>query len=140
MPQIRYAKNVNPGVHALAEYAVVGAQIYQRGVSWGMHLCFDRSTEDEEPIGEVVLVGTWYYDRSIPKRAAVIKLKAEFSRERYRETDDGQQILDTSRPIPVTRDGYVYRFLAFALGEYSSLADAKRWALEAPWGAVTWDA
>ena len=34
MPQIRYAKNVNPGVHALAEYAVVGAQIYQRGVSW----------------------------------------------------------------------------------------------------------
>lgn len=127
-------------VRAFPEIAKAGLAVYRRGVGWGMGLFLNRERDDEKPIGEVVLVGTWLYDKTVPQKIAIIKLGCEYSSQRYREDEEGELVLDTSKPPPVTPDGYVYQFLGtFGRDEYQSLEDAIRWAKDGPWGPVTWD-
>jgi hypothetical protein len=123
----------------MPENATIGAHVYQRRVSWDVGLFFDRQRDDEKPIGQVIAVGTWLYDNIVLKHVALIRIAAEFSDTRYRETPDGNLVFDPSLPIPRTSGGFVYRFLGtFGRGEYQSLDDAKRWAEHGPWGPVTW--
>lgn len=128
-------------IRATPENATIGAQVYQRRVSWDMGLFFDRQRDDEKPIGQVIAVGTWLYDNAVRKPVALIRISAEFSGTRYTEMTDGNLVFDSSLPIPHTSDGFVYIFLGtFGRGEYQSLDDAKRWAEYGPWGPVTWSA
>ena len=134
------AVNREKGIPALPKSAHAGMWVYQRGAGWGRHLDFEPEGDNEEPVGQVVAVGTWYRDKVWPERDAIIKKKAEFSSQRYRENEHGELELDEAIAIPVTEDGYVYEFLGtLGRGEYASLAGAKLSALDAPGGPVKWE-
>lgn len=135
-----FFKVVERGVLAIAENAKVGLPVYRRKSGRDSRLFFDRQQSGEELIGDVVLAGTWFDNESVPHRAAIIRVRCEFSTKRYREDAAGDLVVDPSIPSPVTADGYVYRFLPqFDGPEYKSLDEALWWAQNAPKGPVTWD-
>jgi hypothetical protein len=92
-------------------------------------------SEDEK----IVATGTWYYDGNVPRRIAVCAKEARFASSRYDwEKHDGPA-LDETRPIPETRDGFLYYCFLGNSGEYLSIEDAKTWADAQSWGPVAWD-
>jgi hypothetical protein len=52
----------------------------------------------------VVAEGAWLYDGTVPQHIAIYAKPARFADTRY---DDDDQ-LDESRPIPKTKDGFLY--------------------------------
>lgn len=78
--------------------------------------------------------GTWLYDRSVPMKIEVWAKPAHFACARFDEDDH----LIESRPIPETKDGFLY-FLVPGSGEYMTVEDAKAAADAKPWGPVKWD-
>lgn len=133
-------KVVERGLLAIAENAKVGLPVYRRQSGGGWRLFFDRQRSSEELIGEVVLTGTWFDNESVHHRAAIIRVRCEFSDKRYKEDAEGDLVVDPSIPSPVTEDGYVYQFLPqFDGPEYKSVGEATWWAQNAPNGPVTWD-
>jgi hypothetical protein len=81
-----------------------------------------------------VATGTWFYDKTIPKPIAVWAKPASEASSRYDEDDK----LDESRPIPETRDGFLY-VTRPGRGEFLTLEEAKASADAQPWGPVAWD-
>lgn len=86
-----------------------------------------------------VATGTWYYDGGVPKRIEVYKKEAQFASSRFNRDTDDQPTIDDSKPIPATRDGYLYFCLLGNSGEHLSVEDVKAWANSQPWGPVDWD-
>lgn len=82
---------------------------------------------------KIVATGTWYYDKTIPKRIVVYTVPAEFCWARYNDEDE----LEESRPVPVTPDGLVYK--TDCGGEKFTLKEIKLWADTQPWGPCEWD-
>jgi hypothetical protein len=81
-----------------------------------------------------VATGTWLYSGSVPYPITVWAKPASESYSRY----DWDDQLDESRPIPETRDGFLYCTLP-GQGEYLTIDDAKTSADSQPWGPVTWN-
>jgi hypothetical protein len=81
-----------------------------------------------------IATGTWRYDNTVPKPIALWAKPASDSSTRY---DDDDQ-LDESRPIPKTKDGFLY-FTWPGRGEFLTIEEAKASADREPWGPVKWD-
>ena len=90
---------------------------------------------EEYPNNKIVATGIWFYDRTVPKRIVIYAKPARFANSRY---DDDDQ-LDERRPIPDTRDGFLYFCDPGGYGEYLTIDEAKAEADAQPWGPVTWD-
>jgi hypothetical protein len=83
---------------------------------------------------KVVASGTWLYDGNVPKRIAIYAMPARYASSRW---DD--DILDESRPIPDTADGFLYYCWPGQSGEHLTIEAAKAWADAQPWGPIIWD-
>ena len=83
---------------------------------------------------KIVATGTWFYDRTVPRKIEVRAKDARFSSTRY--NDDER--LDENRPIPTTPDGLVY-FCVPGGCEGKTLDEAKKLVDGQPWGPVKWD-
>jgi hypothetical protein len=84
---------------------------------------------------KVVATGTWLYDGTVPMRISVCARPARFASSRY---DDDDQ-LDETRPIPDTKDGFLYCCFPFSDSGHLTIDEAKEWANAQPWGPVIWD-
>jgi hypothetical protein len=84
---------------------------------------------------KIVATGTWFYDGTVASRVVVYAKLAHFASCRY---DDDDQ-LDESRPIPETKDGFLYFCFPGRSGEHLTVEDAKAWFDAQPWGPATWD-
>jgi hypothetical protein len=89
--------------------------------------------------GNVAATGTWYYDGSVPRRIEVYKKEARLAWSRFDHETDYEPSIDESRPIPATKDGYLYYSSLGNSGEHLSAEDVKAWADSQPWGPVEWD-
>jgi hypothetical protein len=87
------------------------------------------------PEWNIVATGTWYYDRTVQQQIAVYAKPARLASSRYDEDDQ----LDESRPIPETRDGFLYFCWPGKSSEHLTPDDAKAEADTKPWGPVKWD-
>jgi len=83
----------------------------------------------------MVAGGTWLYDGTVRQRLAIYAKPARFAASRY---DDNDQ-LDETRPIPNTKDGFLYYCWPGRSGEHLTIEDVKAWADAQPWGPVNWD-
>ncbi|MDF0583536.1 hypothetical protein [Bradyrhizobium yuanmingense] len=90
-------------------------------------------------MNEKVAEGTWHYDGDIPRRIAVYRKEARLSSSRFNRDTEEEPSIDESRPIPETKDGFLYYCLLTNSGEHLSLDEAKAWADAQPWGPVKWD-
>jgi len=81
-----------------------------------------------------VATGTWLYDRTVPMPVAIWAKPASQASSRYDEDDE----LDENKPIPDTRDGFLYTCWPFNGGEYLTADEAKKAADKTPWGPVIW--
>jgi hypothetical protein len=79
--------------------------------------------------------GTWLYDRLVPMPASIRAKPAQQASSRY---DDDDQF-DESRPIPATKDGYLYCGWPYSGGDHLTIEEAKAVASAQPWGPITWD-
>jgi len=84
---------------------------------------------------KTVAVGTYLYDKSIPRRVEIHARPAKYSAGRWIDEDQ----LDETAPIPETPDGYLYSCFPADSGEHPTLERAKAWADAQPWGPVKWD-
>jgi hypothetical protein len=82
---------------------------------------------------KIVATGTWFYDRSVPHPIAIYAKPARFASSRYDDLE-----LDERRPIPDTKDGFLY-YCWPGLGEHLTIEEAKAWADAQPWGPIKWD-
>jgi hypothetical protein len=83
-----------------------------------------------------VATGTWYYDGTVPRPIAIWAKPASQSGTRYDEDDN----LVESRPIPETKDGFLYCSVPGAgAAEFRTVEEAKAKVEAEPWGPVTWD-
>jgi hypothetical protein len=83
--------------------------------------------------------GIWLYDGRVPRVMEIHALPAKFAASRYTFDENGTEVLDDTRPILDTPDGFVYYVGATAGGEFHTLSDAKKWPDAQPWGPVKWD-
>jgi hypothetical protein len=81
-----------------------------------------------------VATGTWLYDQSVPMKIEVWAKPARFA---YACFDEDEHLIE-SRPIPETKDGFLYLLLPGG-GEYMTIEEAKAAADAEPWGPVKWD-
>lgn len=81
-----------------------------------------------------VATGTWFYDGTVPKATVIWAKPAKHSSTRY----DDDERLDESRPIPETKDGFLY-CLEWGGPEFLTIEEAKACADAKPWGPVKWD-
>jgi hypothetical protein len=70
-----------------------------------------------------------------PQRVEIRAKPARFASSRYDDDDR----LDESRPIPDTRDGFLYYYWPAGWTDHLTIDDVKEWANAQPWGPVTWD-
>jgi hypothetical protein len=84
---------------------------------------------------KIVATGTWFYAGTAPVRISVHSKPAKFASSRYDEDDQ----LDESRPIPETKDGFLYRCHPVGGPDHLTVDEAKAWADRQPWGPVKWD-
>jgi hypothetical protein len=84
---------------------------------------------------KVVATGIWLYDKIVPTRITIHAMPARDSNSRR---DDDYQF-DDSKPIPETRDGFLYFCAPEGGDEFLTIEDAKAWADAQPWGPVKWD-
>ena len=92
-------------------------------------------TDDTGPVA----TGIWYYDGCVPRPIVVYRKEARFASSRFDYDTDDEPAVDESRPIPPTRDGYLYYCLPGNSGEHLSVEEVKAWADAQPWGPVKWD-
>jgi hypothetical protein len=85
---------------------------------------------------ENVASGTWLYDRQVSRPISIMRKPAKWAHSRY---DWEADQWDESRPIPETKDGFLYFCSLGKSGEHLSVEDAKAWADAQPWGPVKWD-
>ena len=79
--------------------------------------------------------GTWLYDRSAPREITIKRKPATLAYSRFDyETDQ----IDEGRPVPQTKDGFLYFCWPANSGEHLTVEDAKKWADAQPWGPVSW--
>ena len=81
-----------------------------------------------------VATGTWFYDRTVPMEIAVWAKPARHASSRFDEDDH----LIESRPIPETKDGFLYVYWPGGRREYMTIEETKA-ADAKPWGPVKWD-
>ncbi|MEW6435540.1 MAG: hypothetical protein AB1508_00050 [Pseudomonadota bacterium] len=81
-----------------------------------------------------IVSGIWFYDGIVPRPITIWAKPASDSSTRY---DDDDQ-LDPARPIPVTKDGFLYCSVP-GHGEFLTVEEAKANADAQPWGPVKWD-
>jgi len=94
----------------------------------------DRWEEDRKARGwRKVATGIWLYGGTVPYSIDVWAKPASESYSRY---DDDEQ-LDESRPIPETKDGFLYSTWP-GQGEFLTVEDAKASADAQPGGPVKW--
>jgi len=82
-----------------------------------------------------VATGTWLYDRSVPMEIAVWAKPASRASSRF---DEDEHLVE-SRPIPATKDGFLYVYDPGGGREYLTVEEAKKAADAQPWGPVKWD-
>jgi hypothetical protein len=82
-----------------------------------------------------VATGTWLYDRTVPMGLVVWAKPAHLARSRFDEDD---HLIET-RPIPETKDGFLYFYWPGRSGEYMTVGEAKAAADAEPWGPIQWD-
>jgi hypothetical protein len=82
-----------------------------------------------------VATGSWLYDGLAPKPITLWAKPAHLSSSRF---DDDDQ-LDETRPIPETKDGFLYCCQYGGRGEFLTVEDAKAEADAQPWAPVKWD-
>jgi hypothetical protein len=82
-----------------------------------------------------VAIGTWLYDRRVPMPVAIWAKPASQASSRYDEDDQ----LDESKPIPETRDGFLFTCWPWGGGDYLTIEEARTAASEKPWGPINWD-
>jgi hypothetical protein len=87
----------------------------------------------------VVATGVWYYDGIVPRRIEIYKKESRFASSRFDRDTDEEPMIDEARPIPATKDEYLYYCLLGASGEHLSVEEVKAWADAQPWGPVKWD-
>jgi hypothetical protein len=85
---------------------------------------------------ETVANGTWLYDRQVPRLISIVRKSAKWAESRY---DWEADQWDESKPIPETKDGFIYSCSLGKSGEHLTVEDAKAWADAQPWGPVKWD-
>jgi hypothetical protein len=85
---------------------------------------------------EVVATGTWLYDRTVPSPISIMRKPATRAYSRF---DSETDRFDESKPIPKTKDGFLYFCSLGKSGEHLDVEDAKAWADAQPWGPVYWD-
>jgi len=90
-------------------------------------------------MGYKVAEGTWYYDGSVPRRIAILRKEARFASSRFDHNTYDEPTVDESRPVPETKDGYLYYCFPANSGEHLSMSEVKAWADAQPWGPVKWD-
>lgn len=84
-----------------------------------------------------VATGTWFYDGTVPRPIAVWAKPASYAYGRFDEDDR----LIESRPVPETKDGFLYIFVpgqSYRF-EFLTIEEAKAAADAQPWGPVRWD-
>ena len=91
---------------------------------------------DEDAETETVANGTWLYDRQVPRPISIMRKSARWAYSRYDWKTDQT---DESRPIPETKDGFLYFCSEGKSGEHLAVEDAKAWADAQLWGPVKWD-
>jgi hypothetical protein len=84
---------------------------------------------------EIVLTGTWLYDKQVPRQISILRKQPKYADSRY---DWEANQWDESAPIPDTADGFLYYCSVGNSGEHLSVRDAKAWADAQPWGPVIW--
>jgi hypothetical protein len=90
-------------------------------------------------IWTVVAVGTWLYDRRVPRKIELFARPAVMAASRWIEDEEtGEFVVDEDAPVPETADGLVYYVGTTSGGEFLSMADAIAWANQQPWGPVEW--
>ena len=95
-----------------------------------------RLDQDRDRYGDkAVAVGTWFYNGVSPQRIEIRAKPARFASSRYDDDDR----LDESRPIPDTKDGFLYYCWPGGSSDHMTIEDVKVWANAQPWGPVTWD-
>jgi hypothetical protein len=82
-----------------------------------------------------VATGTWFYDKAIPMEMAIWAKPARLASSRFDEDDN----LVEGRPIPETKDGFLYFCWPGRSREYLTVEEAKAAADAEPWGPVKWD-
>ena len=87
----------------------------------------------------VVAVGTWLYDRKVPRKIELLARPASLAASRWVEDQKtGDFVIDEGAAVPATHDGRVYYVGATGGGEFLSMAGALAWADRQPWGPVEW--
>jgi hypothetical protein len=82
-----------------------------------------------------VATGTWFYDQTVPMPISVWAKPPRDASSRFDEDDQ----LDEGRPIPETKDGFLYCCWPGNCGEHLSVEEARVAANAQPWGPVKWD-
>lgn len=68
--------------------------------------------------------GTWYYGGAVPKHLEIYAKPARFARNRYEDDD----LIDENRPMPKTKDGFLYYCPLADWSEHLTIEDANKWA------------
>jgi hypothetical protein len=95
----------------------------------------DIDAERERRGWRKVATGTWFYDSTVPVQISIWAKPAHLASSRFDEDDH----LDESKPIPETKDGFLYCCRPGNCGEHLTLDEAKLAANAQPWGPVTWN-
>jgi hypothetical protein len=79
--------------------------------------------------------GIWLYDWTVPMRTSTWAKPAHDASSRFDEDDQ----LDENKPIPKTKDGFLYCGWPGHCGEHLTLEEAKAVANAESWGPISWD-
>ena len=82
-----------------------------------------------------VATGTWFYDQTVPMPICIWAKPARDASSLFDEDDQ----LDESKPIPETKDGFLYCCWPGHCGEHLTIDEAKAAANAKPWGPIKWD-
>jgi tetratricopeptide (TPR) repeat protein len=108
------------------------------GRSWAIEKVLRASRDrDDRSRRRKTATGTWLYDRTVPMEITIWATPAHLAFERF-DDEDGFLLID-SRPIPETRDGFLYSCAPSPGGQYLTIDEAKAAADAQPWGPVKWD-
>lgn len=92
-----------------------------------------------DDVFNVVAIGTWLYDGTVPRRIELLSKPATMASSRWIEDrQSGEFMIDETAPVPQTQDGLLYQVGATGGGEFFSVAEAIAWADKQPWGPVEW--
>lgn len=71
---------------------------------------------------QIVLTGTWLYDKQVPRQILILRKLPRYADSRY---DWEASRWDESAPIPDTADGFLYYCSVGKSGEHLSVRDAQ---------------